>query len=62
MSSLIDPLNKSVHDVAQALIDQDITTKLATMVTTPINSGFSILADVLGIVSDLTAPPAPPTP
>ncbi len=62
MATIFDTLKGAVHDTAKALIDSQIPTKLAELVSTTVTSGFGIVGDTLQVVADLTAPPTPPGP
>lgn len=54
MNSILAPFNKIVHDTSVALIDNQITGRLADMVTTSVSSGFEVVEDLLKIAKDLT--------
>ncbi|MGF6970985.1 hypothetical protein OKW43_008080 [Paraburkholderia sp. WC7.3g] len=62
MSTALASVTKLVHDTSSALIDQQIASKVASMATGFLNSGFEIVDDALKIVRDLSAPAAPSTP
>jgi len=65
MASILSSVSTAVHDAAQALLDNEIPTKLSGLVNDAVTSGFGIVGDVLQIVVSLTATTAatrsPPT-
>jgi len=63
MATLFGSIETLIHDTAQALIDNQIATKMSDMYTGFVSSGFGIVDDTLKIVRDITTtPPAPPPP
>jgi hypothetical protein len=64
MATILDSIGTFIHDAAQALIDNQIPTKMANMSTSYLNAGFGIVEDSLKVLRDITAaePPSPPQP
>jgi hypothetical protein len=63
MATIFGSIETLIHDTAQALIDNQIATKMSDMYTGFVSSGFGIVDDTLKIVRDITTtPPAPPPP
>lgn len=62
MASIFGSIESLIHDTAQALIDNQIATKVSDMYTGFVSSGFGIVNDTIKVVRDITAPvpPAPP--
>jgi hypothetical protein len=59
MATIFGSIEALIHDSTQAVIDSQITTKMAAMVSGFISSGFGIVDDALKIVRDVSAPPPP---
>jgi hypothetical protein len=64
MATILGSIATLIHDTAQALIDNQIPTKMANMSTSYLTAGFGIVDDSLKVLRDVTAakPPAPPQP
>ncbi len=62
MATIFGPLDGIVHDTADALISNNIPTKIADTINGTVTAWFKLTVDILGAVSDITkpAPPAPP--
>ncbi len=56
MSTISGRLGQLVHDTADGLLKNNVPQKLADTTNTLVTSGFDIVADVLGIVRDVTKP------
>lgn len=54
MNSILAPFNKIIHETSAALIDNQITKRLADMVATSVSSGFEVVEDLLKIAKDIT--------
>lgn len=54
MATLLGSVRRAVHDTSAALVDNNIPAKVSDLVTATVNSGFTIVRDVLTIVRDLT--------
>jgi hypothetical protein len=56
MSSLTSSVGKFIHGTATSLIKNQVTSKISTTITTVVESGFSVVDDMLAVVRDLSAP------
>lgn len=62
MASFLGSIGQLVHDTATTLIDNQVTTRLATAASDLVTTGFKVVEDVLKVAQDLTAPdPAQPS-
>jgi len=59
MPTMVESLKAPVHDIAQALLDQHIPTRLADTLNGFVTAGFGVVGSVLAIVRDVTAPDGP---
>jgi hypothetical protein len=62
MATIFGSIENLIHDTADALIQNQITTKMSDMYTGFISAGFGILDDSLKVVRDITTTPPPPPP
>jgi hypothetical protein len=56
MSSLTGSVGKIIHGTATSLIENQVTSKISATITTVVESGFSVVNDMLKVVQDLTTP------
>lgn len=61
MASFLGPLGDLIHSTATALIDNQVTARLATTVGELVATGFKVVEEVLKVAQDLTAPDAAQT-
>jgi hypothetical protein len=59
MMTILESINRVVHDLSTALIDNQITTKLSDAVTSSLKTGFEVVEDLLKIAQDLTKQETP---
>jgi len=59
MATVFSSLQNLVHDLAAALVDNQIAPKVSSAVSGFVNSGFGVVDDMFKIVRDLTQPPPP---
>jgi hypothetical protein len=61
VATIFGSIETLIHDTAQALIDNQIPTKMANMSTSYLIAGFGIVDDTLKVLRDITAakPPSP---
>jgi hypothetical protein len=62
MATIVGSIKNLVHDTADALVQNQISTKMSDMYTGFISAGFGIIDDSLKIVRDITTTPPPPPP
>ena len=61
MATIFGSIERVIHDTADALIQNQIATKISDMYTGFISAGFKIVDDTLKVVRDVTTtPPSPP--
>lgn len=58
MASFLGSIGQLIHGAATTLIDNQVTTRLATAATDLVTTGFKVVEDVLKVAQDLTAPEA----
>jgi len=60
MATIFGSIESLIHDTAQALIDNQIATKMANMSTSYLIAGFGIVDDSLKVLRDITTTKPPP--
>lgn len=56
MASLTGSVGKIIHGTATSLIENQVTSKVSAAITTAVESGFSVVDDMLKVVQDVSAP------
>jgi hypothetical protein len=62
MATIFGSIGSLIHDTADAIIQNQITTKVSDMYTGFVSAAFGIVNDSLKVVRDITTPPPPPGP
>jgi len=52
--SMLGPLNKIINETTTQIIDNDLSHKVSSVVTTLVSSSFNAVNDILKKVQDLT--------